>query len=131
MSPRRRVTAVALAAAMVFAMFVALAGQGGPAGSAASAATAHFGPAKPKPHPKPKGPKGTYELSEFGPSDNDNAALQWSEQTLASIRAAAPPPTVGSRVLAIVQTSVYNAWAAYDPVAVGVGTGGTLPRPAG
>ncbi|HEU4423548.1 MAG TPA: vanadium-dependent haloperoxidase [Pilimelia sp.] len=56
-------------------------------------------------------------------------ALKWSEQTLASIRAASPAPTVVSRILAIVQTSVYDAWAAYDPAAVGTRLGGSLRRP--
>jgi hypothetical protein len=66
---------------------------------------------------EPKGPKTIFPLDNFGPRANDNVALKWSEQTLASIRAASPAPTVVSRVLAIVQTSVYDAWAAYDPVA--------------
>jgi hypothetical protein len=84
--------------------------------------------AKPKP-PKPRGPKAVFPLDQFGPSDDDNVALRWSEQTLASIRAASPAPTVVSRILAIVQTSVYDAWAAYDPVAVGTRLGGALRRP--
>src|SRR5436190_1688403 len=84
--------------------------------------------AKPKP-PKPHGPQAIFPLDQFGPADDDNVALLWSEQTLASIRAASPAPTVVSRVLAIVQTSVYDAWAAYDPVAVGTRLGGALRRP--
>src|SRR5205814_3741156 len=60
-----------------------------------------------------------FPLDAFGPSPDDNAALKWSEQTLTEIRAATLPPTAVSRVLAIVQTSVYDAWAAYDGVAVG------------
>jgi hypothetical protein len=87
--------------------------------------------AKAKPKPKPHGPPAVFPLDSFGAGPDDNAALLWSEQTLASIRAASPPlaPTVGSRVLAIVQTSVYDAWAAYDAVAVGTRLGGTLRRP--
>src|SRR3712207_6663564 len=45
------------------------------------------------------------------------------------IRASTLPPTAVSRAIAIVQTSVYDAWAAYDPVAVGTQLGGTLRRP--
>lgn len=40
-----------------------------------------------------------------------------------------PRPTVGSRMLAIVVTCVYDAWAAYDPKAVGTRLGDTLRRP--
>src|SRR5439155_13783422 len=75
MSPRRRVTAVALAVAAMLAVFVALAGQGGPVASAALAA-AKSDVAKKPPHPKPHGPKATFPLDQFGPNDNDNAALQ-------------------------------------------------------
>lgn len=39
-------------------------------------------------------------------------------------------PTIISRQLAIVQTAVYDAWAAYDPVAVGTRYGDGLRRPA-
>jgi hypothetical protein len=90
----------------------------------AGAGTAARAPAR------PKGPPAVFPLDSFGPRADDNAALQWSEQALSSIRAAALPPTVVSRVLAIVQTSVYDAWAAYDPVAVGTRLGGSLRRPA-
>src|SRR2546423_3528867 len=95
----------------------------------AAAIGARAGTAMAKPKPQPRGPKAVFPLDQFGPADGDNVALQWNEQTLASIRAAAPAPTVVSRVLAIVQTSVYDAWAAYDPVAVGTRLGGALRRP--
>jgi hypothetical protein len=71
-----------------------------------------------------------FPLDKYGPRIEDNVALKWSEQTLALIRRASLPPTAVSRVLAVVQTSVYDAWAAYDPVAVGTQLGGTLRRPA-
>jgi hypothetical protein len=79
---------------------------------------------------EPQGPKAIYQLDQFGPRKTDNAALRWSEQTLALIRSSKLPPTAVSRVLAVVQTSVYDAWAAYDPVAVGTRLGGSLRRPA-
>jgi hypothetical protein len=85
-------------------------------------------PGKPKPA-IPHGPKSLFTLESFGPSPYDNAALLWSEQTLSLIRSSTLPPTAVSRVLAVVQTSVYDAWAAYDPVAVGTQLGGTLRRP--
>jgi hypothetical protein len=76
-----------------------------------------------------RGPKTLFPLDRYGPIRTDNAALKWSEQTLALIRGTTLPPTAVSRVLAVVQTSVYDAWAAYDPVAVGTRLGGSLRRP--
>ncbi len=113
MSLRRRTTLIWLATAP-------LAAVGVPAGAAV---------AKPKPKPQPRGPKAVFPLDQFGPSEDDNVVLWWTEQILASIRAAAPAPTVVSRVLAITQTSVYDAWTAYDAIAVGTRLGGTLRRP--
>ena len=40
-----------------------------------------------------------------------------------------PRPTVGSRMLGIVVTCMYDAWAAYDDKAVGTRLGGKLRRP--
>ncbi len=53
---------------------------------------------------------------------------RWNEQTLQSILAAHPPQTV-ARILAIVQTCGYDAWSAYDAVAIGTQLGGSLRRP--
>jgi hypothetical protein len=41
----------------------------------------------------------------------------------------APRPTIGSRMMAIVTTAMYDAWAAYDARAVGTCLGGRLRRP--
>jgi hypothetical protein len=41
----------------------------------------------------------------------------------------APRPTIGSRMLAIITTAMYDAWAAYDEKAVGTRLGGKLRRP--
>jgi hypothetical protein len=41
-----------------------------------------------------------------------------------------PRPTILSRTMAIVLTSIYDAWAAYDDVAVGTRLGSELRRPA-
>lgn len=40
-----------------------------------------------------------------------------------------PRPTVGSRMLGVFVTCMYDAWAAYDPKAVGTRLGDTLRRP--
>jgi hypothetical protein len=51
----------------------------------------------------------------------DSMVLVWNEETLESIRRLPPGPTVAARALAIVHTAIYDAWAAYDPVAVDTG----------
>jgi hypothetical protein len=51
-------------------------------------------------------------------ADGDNLVLVWNEETLESIRKLPPAPTVAARALAMVHTAIYDAWAAYDPLAV-------------
>jgi hypothetical protein len=48
----------------------------------------------------------------------DSVVLVWNEEALESVRKLPPGPTVTARALAIVHTAIYDAWAAYDPVAV-------------
>jgi hypothetical protein len=59
----------------------------------------------------------------------DNLVLVWNEETLDAIRSLSPGPTVAVRALAVVHTAIYDAWAAYDPVAVGTRLGANLRRP--
>lgn len=61
---------------------------------------------------------------------NGNAVLQWSNLCLQAIRDTRPGPPMVARAIAIVQTCIYDAWTAYDQVAVGTRLGGTLRRPA-
>jgi hypothetical protein len=63
-------------------------------------------------------------------ADGDNLVLGWNQATLDSIRALPPAPTVAARALAIVHTAIYDAWAAYDPLAVGTRLGAGLRQPA-
>jgi hypothetical protein len=62
-----------------------------------------------------------------------SAAYEWLdvalEATAREHERVAPRPTVGSRMLAIIVTSMYDAWAAYDDRAVGTRLGGKLRRP--
>jgi membrane-associated phospholipid phosphatase len=53
------------------------------------------------------------------PKDGDNVVLKWNEQLLATIRAnpGGTGPTVAARSLGVLNTSMYDAWAAYDAVA--------------
>jgi hypothetical protein len=88
---------------------------------------------KPPPPPKPAkphGPVSRLNFDQWGPADTDDVVLKWDEQALAEIRFTKPAPTVVARVLAIVHTAMYDAWAAYDPTAVGTRLGGSLRRPA-
>src|SRR5215218_282564 len=78
----------------------------------------------------PIGPGPLYPLDAYGPRADDNAVLRWSEQTLAAIRVLKTGPTINARAVAIVHTAMYDAWAAYDPTAVGTRLGGSLRRPA-
>ena len=68
------------------------------------------------------------------PDFQPSAAYRWLDVLLeASGRDAErnrPRPTILSRTMAIVLTSMYDAWAAYDDVAVGSRLGGKLRRPA-
>jgi hypothetical protein len=59
----------------------------------------------------------------------DNPVLVWNEETLESIRKLPPAPTVAARALVIVHTAIYDAWAAYDPLAVGTRLGAGLRQP--
>src|SRR5919197_2645126 len=87
-------------------------------------------PPPPKPA-KPKGPASTFNFNQYGPSPYDDVVLRWDEQTLTAVRATKPGPTVVARALAIVHTATYDAWAAYDPKALGTRLGGSLRRPSG
>jgi hypothetical protein len=62
-------------------------------------------------------------------ADGDNLVLVWNEETLKAIQTLAPAPTVAARALAIVHTAIYDAWAAYDPLAVGTRLGAGLRQP--
>lgn len=60
----------------------------------------------------------------------DNAVLRWNAAALQAVRNSRPGPTVTARALAVVHTAMYDAWAAYDPTAVGTRLLGQLRRPA-
>jgi len=64
-------------------------------------------------------------------ADGDNVVLVWNQVALQAIRDTRPLPTVAARALAVVHTATYDAWAAYDPVAVGTRLLGGLRQPSG
>jgi PAP2 superfamily len=63
------------------------------------------------------------------PAPGVNPVLRWDGAVLEAIRSTATPPTIGARALAVTHTCMYDAWAAYDPVAAGTRLGGALRRP--
>jgi hypothetical protein len=60
----------------------------------------------------------------------DSVVLAWNQQLLDTFKEARTAPTIAARALAVVHTAIYDAWAAYDPVAVGTRMGGNLRQPA-
>jgi hypothetical protein len=57
--------------------------------------------------------------------------LDWNAASLQGIRDAKMAAPMAARALAIVNTCMYDAWAAYDERAVGTQLGGVLRRPLG
>jgi hypothetical protein len=67
------------------------------------------------------GPGTHWPIVGYGPNEaTDNAILRWNERLLESIRAnpSRTGPTVSARAVGVLHTATYDAWAAYDAVAV-------------
>src|SRR3954470_23093619 len=60
----------------------------------------------------------------------DTIVVRWNDTALECVRQSRLGPPMVSRALGVVHTCIYDAWAAYDRVAVGTRLGGTLRRPA-
>jgi hypothetical protein len=60
----------------------------------------------------------------------DSVVLAWNQQLLDSITASKTGPTIAARALAVVHTAIYDAWTAYDAVAVPTMANGNGRRPA-
>src|SRR6266852_3553204 len=60
-----------------------------------------------------------------------NAVLRWNDAILSAIRVSGVPAPIAARALAIIHTAMFDAWAAYDPHALGTQYGHALRRPAG
>ena len=67
----------------------------------------------------------TYTL----PASQESVAIKWDSVALEAVRATHPGPPMAARALAVVHTAMYDAWAAYDPTAVGTRLGAPLRRP--
>ena len=64
------------------------------------------------------------------PAAADSVVTRWVDATLQAIRRTKPGPPVCARELAVVDTCMYDAWAAYDGQATGTRLGDRLRRPA-
>jgi hypothetical protein len=65
---------------------------------------------------------GTWPIDTYGtPRSTDNVILTWNDQLLNTIRANPGPtgPTITARALGVLNTAMYDAWAAYDSKAKG------------
>jgi hypothetical protein len=77
---------------------------------------------------------GTWPIDQWGtPQPTDDAVLKWDEQLISAIKAypKATGPTVASRAFGELFTAVYDAWAAYDPVARVTQNGGPSQQTTG
>jgi len=57
------------------------------------------------------------------------AVVAWNQVGLQAVRTTKPGPPMVARSLAILHRAMYDAWAAYDPVAIGTRLGSSLRRP--
>jgi len=60
----------------------------------------------------------------------ENVVLRWNDALLQGVRESKLGPPMVARALAVAHTCIFDAWAAYDRVAVGTQLGGALRRPA-
>ena len=58
-----------------------------------------------------------------------NDLILWNKAALQAIRNTTPGPPIVARMLAVIHTSVFDAWAAYDSKAIGTQLGDSLRRP--
>jgi hypothetical protein len=69
------------------------------------------------------------DASRPDPLAGETVVAVWNEATLEGIREASVPAPIAARMLAIVNTAMYDAWAAYDPIATGTDGTSRLRRP--
>ena len=59
----------------------------------------------------------------------DTVSVYWDNVALANIQETNAEPTIAARMIAIMHTAMYDAWTAYDPIAVPSRANGILKRP--
>lgn len=84
--------------------------------------------------PIPAGPSGrsgasTLEGAHRATASNPTVVVAWNDAALQAIRDTHPGPPIVARMLAIVNTCMYDAFAAYDAHALGTQYGAALRRP--
>lgn len=72
----------------------------------------------------------TLLLGAVGAAQSATLVTDWNDQSLQAVRATRMAPPIFSRANAIINTAMYDAWAAYDDKANGTQLGGELRRPA-
>jgi hypothetical protein len=65
-------------------------------------------------------------IGQVSASHAASIVTEWLDEVLPAVNEVAWEPTVSARFLAIVYDAMYDAWTAYDPVAVGYVTGTAL-----
>src|SRR6184192_524654 len=61
----------------------------------------------------------------------ENVVLRWNDALLQGVRDSKLGPPMVARALAVAHTCIFDAWAAYDRVAVGTQLGGALRQQSG
>lgn len=69
-------------------------------------------------------------LGTVGAAHSATLVTDWNDQALQAVRATRMAPPIFARANAIVNTAMYDAWAAYNATANGTQLGGELRRPA-
>lgn len=59
-----------------------------------------------------------------------NSVLEWNKTALQAVKNISFAPPMTARSLAILQTSIFDAWSAYDPLASSTQSSDTYQRPA-
>jgi hypothetical protein len=77
----------------------------------------------PRPDPVP--------VAQLTPGVDESVVVLWNKAALQGVRDSKLGPPMVARALAIIHTSAYDAWAAYDGTALGTGYGDALRRPPG
>jgi hypothetical protein len=83
--------------------------------------------------PAAKAAVAPWDLNAYGPRSTDNVVLKWNDILLQAIskHPAQTGPTIVARMLGMLHTATYDAWAAYDAKAKSTTFGSTLRRPVG
>lgn len=74
-------------------------------------------------------PSVVFTATGLSPNGTDTVVVKWNNTLLTSFQNLNTAPTIAARALGILNTSMYDAWAAYHPTALGTQLGASLRRP--